>query len=110
MTMGMNSVDVGLPGLLMEMGESLIQDEERTARDGEELMVFASANWESGHDGCGVEVVSAEWLPVSDYFLFGMNDGHIKLLVVEGLLSQAGQEEPCSKIEGVCRTPEIHLR
>lgn len=59
------SVDVGLASLLLAAGESLTQDEERAMREMEEMAVFASASWVSGHDGCGVEVLSAEWLPVS---------------------------------------------
>ena len=58
-------VDAGLGVLLLEAGESLVVEESEEARGMAEMGVFASATWESGHDGCGIEVVGAEWMPVS---------------------------------------------
>lgn len=58
-------VDRGLKQHLVQM---VYRDREQEARDRQAESVLESASWESGHDGSGMEVLGAEWLPVRSCF------------------------------------------
>lgn len=56
-------LDLGLEKLLKSSGKIL-----NTREIGEEASWLQSASWESGHDGSGIEVLRAEWVPVCTIF------------------------------------------
>lgn len=52
-------LDLGLEKLLKSLGRTF-----NVREVGEEMSWLQSASWESGHDGSGIEVLGAEWVPV----------------------------------------------
>lgn len=52
-------LDLGLEQLVKSSGKI-----STTREIGEEASWLQSASWESGHDGSGIEVLRAEWVPV----------------------------------------------
>lgn len=57
-----SDVDAGLKRLLD--GKSVKEVREGTQADTMTWLMAHSASWDSGHDGSGFEVLSAEWIPV----------------------------------------------
>lgn len=72
--MGMERRDVDR-GLKQHLVQMVYRDREQEARDRQAESVLESASWESGHDGSGMEVLGAEWLPVRFcFFVLGAAD------------------------------------